>query len=879
MSRPNHRRWFNEDTIRKAGALACGVVLRAWNDPNEVDYEDRHLTNSPPFLKPGQVEIVFPSVGTPEICEDSSLELVDRAFLLGDLARDPMTGMIGVVKKVNVQVQLRAALRDFHLPDWIDAKDLVSEHQLMRGDVVAAGNSGNWLGVVEEIFQEALVEGKDGRDNFRLCDVDAGFLSVGVTGISMKEYASQILPPQESSEFPEMNFERVIDLRQTAVAVNWLAINQKLPRTENSIPRPPRFWASLGDLVPIIKSCRHVNAVGDKVFFRSQQQVLDFSPALADFNQEEVKFWQVTCRRSFVDILWMNGTTSEQVMSTTLEVGDHIDDEHDVWPGEAAVWKAEGQHKAAIVLKADPLTRVTNVRWWKTEECAPVSSLELDPIGKPPETYGVRLGDIVLISSIPCARFPDIPRLGEPEIMPPADSLRNELQAFGLSHAKRPKKVTFDECISELGSSCQDIDWVGIVCDLLLDGTIKVELPSGTVVTLGHDMVNVFVDRRDQDPIHDEDSDGSDAMSIFAEPSSEFWPMEDQDIESAVTTDDACDHSMDTQTTEIRIPNHDTIPDEDISNVSSSSADSPSKSLHVISPNNCARIECGAPSWTSFTALETAPSTHHFYSKELATPTRQFLSRLKREYTALESSLPDNIIVRTYEDRADLMRCCIIGSPGTPYEDAPFLFDIYLSPTKFPQEPPNVYFHSWTNGGGRIQPNLYEDGKVCLSILGTWMGDSSESWSASRSTLLQVLVSISGLCLVTEPYYSEPGFEKQRGTVSGQLAANLYTERAYVLARGFVKHVLEYPIAGFDEELRWYYLGGHDRTGKLAEVIQRARELIASTEHIVSSEGSLNGGCFLTVGGAIPLKRTVDALQNLLDRHSATTGGQPLRQE
>lgn len=48
--------------------------------------------------------------------------------------------------------------------------------------------------------------------------------------------------------------------------------------------------------------------------------------------------------------------------------------------------------------------------------------------------------------------------------------------------------------------------------------------------------------------------------------------------------------------------------------------------------------------------------------------------------------------------------------------------------------------------------NLYEEGKVCLSILGTWTGDRSESWSATRSSLLQAFVSIQGLVLVKEPY-------------------------------------------------------------------------------------------------------------------------------
>lgn len=61
----------------------------------------------------------------------------------------------------------------------------------------------------------------------------------------------------------------------------------------------------------------------------------------------------------------------------------------------------------------------------------------------------------------------------------------------------------------------------------------------------------------------------------------------------------------------------------------------------------------------------------------------------------------DNILVRTYEDRTDLMRVLIIGPEGTPYTDAPFVFDLYLNPTKFPFEPPLVYFHSHTNGLGR----------------------------------------------------------------------------------------------------------------------------------------------------------------------------------
>ena len=67
----------------------------------------------------------------------------------------------------------------------------------------------------------------------------------------------------------------------------------------------------------------------------------------------------------------------------------------------------------------------------------------------------------------------------------------------------------------------------------------------------------------------------------------------------------------------------------------------------------------------------------------------------------------------------------------------------------------------------RFNPNLYNDGKVCLSVLNTWHGRPEEKWNPHTSSLLQVLVSIQSLILVSEPYFNEPGYERSRGTPSG----------------------------------------------------------------------------------------------------------------
>jgi ubiquitin-conjugating enzyme E2 O len=99
-------------------------------------------------------------------------------------------------------------------------------------------------------------------------------------------------------------------------------------------------------------------------------------------------------------------------------------------------------------------------------------------------------------------------------------------------------------------------------------------------------------------------------------------------------------------------------------------------------------------------------------------PQQQKRIRKDHAIIASDGSLPEGVYVRSWESRMDLFRVLMIGPVGTPYEHAPFLIDFKL-PAKYPQEPPVAHFHSWTYGQGRVNPNLYEDGKICLSLLNT----------------------------------------------------------------------------------------------------------------------------------------------------------------
>lgn len=81
-----------------------------------------------------------------------------------------------------------------------------------------------------------------------------------------------------------------------------------------------------------------------------------------------------------------------------------------------------------------------------------------------------------------------------------------------------------------------------------------------------------------------------------------------------------------------------------------------------------------------------------------------------------------------------------------------------------------------TTGAGRVRfnPNLYNCGKVCLSLLGTWQGGKGEGWDPHASTMVQVLISIQSLILVPEPYFNEPGYERSMNTPEGDARSRQY---------------------------------------------------------------------------------------------------------
>ena len=283
----------------------------------------------------------------------------------------------------------------------------------------------------------------------------------------------------------------------------------------------------------------------------------------------------------------------------------------------------------------------------------------------------------------------------------------------------------------------------------------------------------------------------------------------------------------------------------------------------------------------AFEILTDVPPNDHFGTAKPPKTTPILLRRLNTEHRVLGKSLPASVYVRTYESRLDLLRCLIIGPEDTPYEHAPFLFDLYLE--NFPHEPPKVHFHSWTHGLGRVNPNLYEKGHVCLSLLGTWSGSEGESWS-QNATLLQLLVSLQGLVFVKDPYYNEAGFETLRQQKAKYSEAMQYSEKAYVICRNFIRYALRSPVAGLEDVLGWQYApmqsGDSQAAGRnhLVSAIARGIRLAAASETagpgshhpILDGEGQDTSPeqVFLrplSLGALVMLKRTLEDLGQLAD--------------
>jgi len=126
----------------------------------------------------------------------------------------------------------------------------------------------------------------------------------------------------------------------------------------------------------------------------------------------------------------------------------------------------------------------------------------------------------------------------------------------------------------------------------------------------------------------------------------------------------------------------------------------------------------------------------------------------------------------------------LIGQSGTPYYGGFYFFDITF-PDEYPFSPIRV--KSLTQDGRtRFNPNMYIEGKVCLSILNTW--SDGPQWTSIQN-LGSVLIAIMSAVLNENPLENEPAYTncgKSPAALAYNrlvLSANFYTAITYQLTR------------------------------------------------------------------------------------------------
>ncbi|KAI0071130.1 ubiquitin conjugating enzyme family protein [Panus rudis PR-1116 ss-1] len=231
---------------------------------------------------------------------------------------------------------------------------------------------------------------------------------------------------------------------------------------------------------------------------------------------------------------------------------------------------------------------------------------------------------------------------------------------------------------------------------------------------------------------------------------------------------------------------------------------------------------------------------------------------IAKELAVLTTNLPvawnSSIFLRVDETRVDIIKALITGPEGTPYYNGCFLFDIFLGPS-YNHTPPSVKYMTTNGGKYRFNPNLYADGKVCLSLLGTWSGPG---WIPGKSTLLQVLISIQSMILCDEPYLNEPGWSALGG--SPQSKAYSANVRRMVVRTAMLDN-LKNPPEPFGDVIRTHF------RLKARSIMKQLDEWLAQDDgkstdgansgltHKATASGSDNG-----------FKRDIDELKELLTK-------------
>ncbi|KXS20157.1 hypothetical protein M427DRAFT_66707 [Gonapodya prolifera JEL478] len=957
--------FHRDDVVTDLGNThrGLGLVLKSHLDDSdseseEDDEEDPWRRRSKRQIPPNYHRVAFAGDNRVPFrtLPASRLELEDRSFLPGDIAKFPIGNgskeQSGTVYAVRMLVDLGNNLTKKEILS-IDTRELRYANTILEGDHVIYRD---WLGVVRQTYDEITLLFPDSS----VCVVREP-LSCLERIHSDSPFATKRLYPGAAIQCTRGVLRRarwikgsgtymvktkkvvqkmalVLDVCSHALRVSWCAHNPlKSPSTESAtmtrkdsaspespvtidgtmspahdiaVQETPSSVIYDVENIRVLKSC-YDNAtyqIGDRVEFRnrtsevsipslSSESTLSLASSASTDVSRITSTYTILRTITAVDILWQDGTRSVDVKATELIPCTNLD-EQEFWPMDFVVGK----------VPAAQSSRSSSPKYDSTS-LASASSASL---------VGSRIGIIRTVSS--AERTCEVSWFSDDMKMSTSET--SELSVYEVgSHAEWSFRLGHRVLVTSrpeqkdksrlLVVDPDPTEWVGEVTDITELGMIVVRFPLTereqqflpTHLLLLEDLEDNIPKDSDDEDVDDDaetasdevdfDSDGNSATGSQrfsasdedALPDSESWvdddiadftprvpPLEREGDALRAKADDESSSSDDDE-------------DDDWTTASDSASEYGGDGVatggginggavqHQTEP--CAHLasltspsERGGLSASSehlalgkwydrFAVMEgEPPKDHRFLHAAVDSHDMSYLRRVRAEHQMLATGLPDGILVRAFEARLDVLRVLIVGPPHTPYEYALFLFDM-LIPATFPLDPPFLHYHSYTGGLGRLNPNLYEDGRVCLSLLGTWHGkESSETWTVG-SSLLQVVTSVQGLVLgVENPYYNEAGYDRFVGNLEETRNATVYTERAFLLSARSVLHILNHPPEPFAEEARAFFFKPMEN---LERLVTRCKGVVVRTEaaRSVAGKGGHGVGEQGRDGGDVGLMRTV----------------------
>lgn len=172
----------------------------------------------------------------------------------------------------------------------------------------------------------------------------------------------------------------------------------------------------------------------------------------------------------------------------------------------------------------------------------------------------------------------------------------------------------------------------------------------------------------------------------------------------------------------------------------------------------------------------------------------------------------------------------IVGPDETPYFGGYYFF-IFDYPVDYPYSPPNVTYIT-NNGATRFNPNLYINGKVCVSILNTWAGDN---WTSCQ-TINSVLIALCSL-LNNAPLENEPGYNRRSIMFNPYQKSIEFMNIDFSICDMVLKHKIPEPFHIFYPFIKEHFINNYDKLyafieSKVERVSVQSVDLYKMTTHI-----------------------------------------------